>query len=479
MKLDNHKEKLTITVGPSITTLEMMKNVIKAGATVIRANFSHGSIEEQRIKFDLARQAAHDLGVNISLLLDTKGPEIRVGKIKNGAVLIEQNQELKIISTPQAYQNLEGNQNQVSVAYDMSVDLKVGDKVLFDDGKLSSNVTQINPGEIIVKTLNSHILKTNKRINLPNVDFSLPFLSDKDINDIKFGIEYGVDFIAASFVNSAKNVNELRELLNNNGGEQIQIISKIESQIAINNIDEIIEASDGIMIARGDLGLEIPYYEVPYWQQQIIDKCRQIGKIVIVATQMLDSLENNPQPTRAEVSDVYWATSYGADSTMLSNETAAGKYPVRAVEVMRTINQQAENDYYASSFYTNWVNYLLNKLDMDNEQNILISKIVKAVQNGDYKYTFVVTKNPILLNKLSQFRLNTVFIGILPNDKMQYGFGATSGVKIVFNSAKWYKQIINDETKISELEQMVEFQKDDKYALVLENELKYKKFSKY
>ncbi|MCT4469352.1 pyruvate kinase [Mycoplasma sp. HS2188] len=478
MKLDNHKEKLTITSGPAVFSLEMMKNVINAGATVIRANFSHGNIEEQKAKFDLARQAAKEIGVNVSLLLDTKGPEVRVGKMKNGAVAIAQGKELKILTTPEAYQNLEGDDNQVSVPYDMSADLKVGDKVLFDDGKLTSTVTKVVPGEVTVVTANAHVLKTNKRINLPNVDFSLPFLSEKDINDVKFGAQYGVDYIAASFVNSAKNVNDLRQLLNDNGGEKIQIISKIESQIGINNIDEIIEASDGIMIARGDLGLEIPYYEVPYWQQQIIDKCRSVGKVVIVATQMLDSLENNPQPTRAEVSDVYWATSYGADSTMLSNETAAGKYPVRAVEVMRTINQRAENDYYASSAYSKWIDELLNKLDKDNEQNILISKIVKAVQNGDYKYTVIVTKDESILSKLSQFRLNTVFIGVIADEKAQTAFGATSGVKIPYDAADLYKQISNDESKITEVEKLLEFDKDDKYVLVLENELKYKKFAK-
>ena len=187
----------------------------------------------------------------------------------------------------------------------MDQDVKKGDKIVFDDGKLVTEVVSVQEGLINIKTKNQHLLKTNKRINIPGVEFSLPFLSEKDVNDVKFGIKEGIDYIAASFVNNAKDVNDLRNILTSNGGDHIKIISKIESQAGINNIDAIIKASDGIMIARGDLGLEIPYYDVPYFEKAIIRKCRRAGKPVIVATQMLDSMEKTPQPTRAEVTDVY------------------------------------------------------------------------------------------------------------------------------------------------------------------------------
>ncbi|AIA29462.1 pyruvate kinase [Mycoplasmopsis californica] len=475
MKLDNHKQKLTITMGPASSNLEIMKQIIGAGATVIRANFSHGSIEEQKQKFEIAKQAAKELGVNISLMLDTKGPEIRVGQMRDGAVEIKQSQELKILTTPEAFATIIGNEKQVTVPYDMSKDLKVGDKVLFDDGKLTSTVTEVHPGEIKVVTANTHILKTNKRINLPNVDFSLPFMSEKDINDVIFGAEYGVDYVAASFVNSAKNVVELRKLLNSHGGNNIQIISKIESQFAINNIDEIIEASDGIMIARGDLGLEIPYYEVPYWQTQIIAKCRQVNKVVIVATQMLDSLENNPQPTRAEVSDVYWATNSGADSTMLSNETAAGKYPVRAVEVMRTINLKAENDFYNSVKYSQNIEYLLANLDKSAKDASLIEEIVKATAGGAYKYAIIVTNNPQILQKLSNFRLNTLFIGVIDNDEKATKFGLTSGVKIPYNTADLFKKISVSTEKITEIIDKLDLNQGDEFLFVHEGKIELKK----
>ncbi|ENY70137.1 Pyruvate kinase (PK) [Mycoplasmopsis bovigenitalium 51080] len=478
MKLDNHKQKLTITSGPASSDLETMKQIIAAGATVIRANFSHGSIEEQKHKFDTAKQAAKELGVNISLMLDTKGPEIRVGKMRDGAVALKSGQELKILTTTDEYLNVIGDEEHVTVGYDMSQDLKVGDTVLFDDGKLTSKVISVKPGIVTVELINSHTLKTNKRINLPNVDFSLPFLSEKDINDVIFGAEYGVDYVAASFVNNAKNVKDLRDLLNKHGGHEIQIISKIESQIGINNIDEIIEAGEGIMVARGDLGLEIPYYEVPYWQTQIIDKCRAANKVCVVATQMLDSLENNPQPTRAEVSDVYWATNYGADSTMLSNETAAGKYPVRAVEVMKTINKKAENDFYNSCKYTKYVEKLLAKLDLDNEQDIRVSKIVKSAMNGEYKYTIVVSKDESILRKLSNFRLNTTFIGVISNERAATTFGLNSGVKIINDTAKIYQNIIHDNNKVLDIEPMLEHDVDDSYLLVVEDKITFKKFTK-
>jgi pyruvate kinase len=305
MHFIDKRSKLIGTIGPSSETYDVLKELIVNGMTTIRANFSHGDREEQLEKFVIARKIEKELNIPISILLDTKGPEIRVGKMKDGAQLIKANTEIVVYTTPADYSSKIGTSSEITVSYEMDHDVKKGDKVLFDDGKLVTFVTSVSKGSLVVKTINTHLLKTNKRINLPGIEFSLPFLSEKDKEDIKFGIKNGIDYIAASFVNSAANVKELREVANSVNGSKVQIISKIESNVAIQRIDEIIEASDGIMIARGDLGLEIPYYEVPYNQKKIIRKCRALGKTVIVATQMLDSMEKSPQPTRAEVTDVY------------------------------------------------------------------------------------------------------------------------------------------------------------------------------
>lgn len=298
-------------------------------------------------------------------MLDTKGPEIRVGKMKDGVQLIKQGTMLDILTTEEAYKNLEGNSEQISVSYDMSLDLQVNDSVLLDDGKLSTKVVKVSKGLVQVYVQNNHKLKTNKRINLPGVDFSLPFLSPKDVEDVKFGVQNGISYVAASFVNSAENVKQLRKVLVENGGEHIEIISKIESTLGIKNIDQIIEASDGIMVARGDLGLEVPYYEVPYYQKMIIRKCREAGKPVIVATQMLDSMENSPHPTRAEVTDVYFAVELGADSTMLSGESANGGFPLEAVQTMTKISKRAEREFYSKIYYPVHLEKIKEKLGSD------------------------------------------------------------------------------------------------------------------
>jgi pyruvate kinase len=322
-----------------------MEGVIMSGVTCCRLNFSHGSYDEHQIRIDLAREIAKKTKRNISIMLDTKGPEIRVGKIDNGPVPIKKNSEVVIYTTT----DIVGNANKFSVSdstntYNMANDVSDDDIVLVDDGKLQLKISSVDAKKGIIKTiaLNDHYINDKKRINLPGVEYSIPFLSKKDREDILYGIKNKVDYIAASFVNSAKNVNEIRDFLKENHGEFIQIISKIESTNAIKNIDEILAASDGIMVARGDLALEIPYYDVPYWQKYIIRKCRLIGKPVIIATQMLDSLERNIQPTRAEVTDVYFAVDRGADCTMLSGESAQGQFPVEAVYTMRRINKRSE-----------------------------------------------------------------------------------------------------------------------------------------
>ncbi|APJ38444.1 pyruvate kinase [Mycoplasmopsis pullorum] len=468
MNLTEKRSKLITTIGPSSDNYDTMRALIENGATAIRANFSHGSYDEQLNKFVLAKKISSDLNIPVSLILDTKGPEIRVGKMKDGAQVIKASTELTIWSTKEKYENFEGTETEITVAYDMSKDLIVGNQVLLDDGKLSTIVTEVGDGYVKAIAENTHKLKTNKRINLPGVDFSLPFLAEKDINDVKFGIKNGVDYIAASFVNSAKNVRELRKLLDENGGQHVQIISKIESHLGVMNIEEIINESDAIMVARGDLGLEIPYYDVPYYQKIMIRKCRELGKPVVVATQMLDSMENNPHPTRAEVTDVYFATELGADSTMLSGESANGDFPVEAVKVMSNINKRAEKEFYEKTYYDVQLEQVRKNSDYFDKRSIIAYDVANKVRRGDYKFAVVLSRTGQLLKEVAKFRPNTAIIGILDNADLIGGFGITSSVFTSLDSKRLFSEIKKDHNKALEALAPYGAQPGDKY-LVVEN----------
>jgi pyruvate kinase len=324
---------------------QRMEEIIRAGVNTVRLNFSHGSYEEHQIRINIVREVAKKVSRNISIMLDTKGPEIRLGHIIDGPQPVKKDSEVVIYTKKQ----IDGDGTKFFVTdstgtYNMAKDVKKDGLILVDDGKLQLKIININveEGIITTKALNNHTVNDKKRINLPNTEYSMPFMSEKDKQDLLFGIKNKVDYIAASFVNSKENVMEMRKFLDDNGGSQIQIVSKIESTHAIRNIDEILDTTNGVMVARGDLGLEIPFYDVPYWEKYIIRKSRLIGKPVIVATQMLDSLERNIQPTRAEVTDVYFAVDRGADATMLSGESAQGQFPVQAVYTMRQINKKSE-----------------------------------------------------------------------------------------------------------------------------------------
>ncbi|WP_330463376.1 pyruvate kinase [Metamycoplasma gateae] len=425
MKFNEQRTKIVATIGPSSENYETMKQLIEAGVTTIRANFSHGTVEDHKRKFEIARQISREIDRPISLMLDTKGPEIRVGKMGEGAIFIPANHILTIKTDKNSYENLIGNQDVITVSYRMDLDVAEGNKVLLDDGKLVTIVKEVKPTEVIVETVNSHKLKTNKRVNIPGVDFSLPFLSEKDIEDIIWGAKYKVDYIAASFVNNASQVKQIRKILDENNGQHIQIISKIESQTAINNIEEIIRASDGIMVARGDLGLEIPYYDVPYWQKKIIRSARIQGKEVIVATQMLDSMENNPLPTRAEVTDVYYAVELGADATMLSGESASGKYPVEAVKTMSKIAKRAEKEYFTELFYEKQIQKVAND---QNSRMLIAYEVASILQSGEYKFAIVLSHSGKLLKEVAKYRPNAYIIGVVSDDKLVWSYGITAGV---------------------------------------------------
>jgi pyruvate kinase len=333
------KTKIVATIGPASESEEMLRELFKQGVNVCRMNFSHGDHAEHKVRMDRVKKVREEMGLPIAIMLDTKGPEIRLGDFKDGVVEIQQGQEFSLTT-----RDILGDETIISVTYkDMPRDVQVGGIILIDDGLVEFRIKEITDTDIIMEALNGGTLKNHKGVNVPNVNINLPALTEKDISDIKFGIENEVDFIAASFVRKASDVNDIRRILEENGGLNIDIISKIENQQGLDNIAEIIHVSDGIMVARGDLGVEVPTEEIPLIQKDLIRMCNKAGKPVITATQMLDSMIRNPRPTRAEVTDVANAIIDGSSAVMLSGETAAGKYPLEAVRTMYNIAINTEN----------------------------------------------------------------------------------------------------------------------------------------
>lgn len=334
------KTKIVCTIGPASETVEKLVELMNAGLNVCRLNFSHGDFEEHGNRIHNIREAAKKANKTVAILLDTKGPEIRTNNMENGAIELVEGSEV-IVSMEEVI----GTAQKFSITYPGLIDdVEAGSKILLDDGLIGLEVLRVNKEtkEITTKVLNPGTLKNKKGVNVPGVSVNLPGMTEKDAKDIVFGIEQGVDFIAASFVRRASDVLEIRQLLEEHNAGHIHIIPKIENQEGVDNIDEILEVSDGLMVARGDLGVEIPAEEVPLVQKALIKKCNALGKPVITATQMLDSMQRNPRPTRAEASDVANAIFDGTDAIMLSGETAAGSYPVEAVKTMHSIASRAE-----------------------------------------------------------------------------------------------------------------------------------------
>ncbi|MCR5732794.1 MAG: pyruvate kinase [Sphaerochaetaceae bacterium] len=331
------KTKIICTLGPATDSTEMIHKLIAAGMNAARFNFSHGTHEEQLERLNRFTSVRDSLGVPVATILDTKGPEIRVKKFENPIDLVAGDEFILTCD------DVLGNEKIVSVTYsNLAKEVGIGQLILIDDGLVGLEVKEIKGNEIHCIVRNGGRLSSNKSINIPGVHIHLPALTEQDISDIKFGIENDFDFIAASFVRKASDVEAIRKVLKENGGSDIRIISKIENQEGVDNLKEIIAASDGIMVARGDLGVEIPAARVPILQKKMISEGLRTGKPVITATQMLDSMIRNPRPTRAEVSDVSNAVFDGTSCVMLSGETAAGKYPIEAITAMDTIVREAE-----------------------------------------------------------------------------------------------------------------------------------------
>lgn len=334
------KTKIICTMGPSTEKGDTLKKLIEAGMNVARMNFSHGDFDEHGGRLKSLRKYSKELGLPVAALLDTKGPEIRLGDFEAGRVELKEGQEFTLTA-----RDILGTEKEVSITYkQLPKDVKPGSSILLDDGLIGLEVKEVSGDDIVCTVMNGGPVSNHKGVNVPGTDLSMDYLSEKDKADLIWGAENDVDFIAASFVREAADVIAIRDLLKAHGGEKIQIIAKIENEQGVRNIDGILEAADGIMVARGDMGVEIPCEEVPVVQKNLIKKANQAGKIVVTATQMLDSMIKNPRPTRAEATDVANAIYDGTVAIMLSGETAAGAYPVEALKTMVKIAERTEKD---------------------------------------------------------------------------------------------------------------------------------------
>lgn len=327
-------------MGPATDSEEVLRDLMLSGMDVARLNFSHGTHEEALVRINRIKKVRDELDIPVAILLDTKGPEVRIKEFKDGKVELKEGQKFTLCT-----EDVEGDENQVSITYaDLPKDVRAGNRILIDDGLIEMEVLSVKSTKILCQVKNGGVVSNKKGVNIPNVSLSMLYMSEKDVDDILFGIEQDVDFIAASFVRTADDVKEIKNLLQHHGGRSINVIAKIENAEGVENIDDIIRESNGIMVARGDMGVEIDMQDLPVIQKSLIKKTYRAGKVVITATQMLDSMIRNPRPTRAETTDVANAIYDGTSAIMLSGETAIGKYPVETVKTMASIAERTEND---------------------------------------------------------------------------------------------------------------------------------------
>ncbi|MGM0438193.1 MAG: pyruvate kinase [Bacillota bacterium] len=412
------KTKIVCTLGPATDDEEILRQVIDSGLDVARFNFSHGNHEEQKMRIDMVKKISKEIGKPIGLMLDTKGPEVRTGDLKEGKVQLEKGEET-IITT----EEIEGDADRFSVQYkNLPNDLEVGSQILIDDGLIELVVKEIEGSEIKCEIQNGGELGSRKGVNLPGVKVQLPPLTEKDVSDIKFGLKQDIHFIAASFTRKASDIIEIRKLLEAENSEDVKIIPKIENQEAVDNIDEIIDVSDGLMVARGDLGVEIAAEKIPVIQKNLIKKCNENAKPVITATQMLDSMIRNPRPTRAEASDVANAIFDGTDATMLSGETAAGEYPVESVQMMAKIAEQAELSLEAKH----------NSNSPDQKPDTVTGAIslasCEAAEDLGAEAIITATGSGLTARMVSRYRPMTRIVAVTPDERVQHFLTLSWGV---------------------------------------------------
>lgn len=414
------KTKIVCTIGPASESPEVLEQLVRNGMNVARLNFSHGSHEEHLEKIKTIKRLRRKLNVPLGLMLDTKGPEIRIGRFEEKEYFLKPDDTFTITT-----RDVIGNKDIVSVSYEgLPNDVEKGSIISVDDGLIQLEVMEIKDGtDIVCRVQNNGVISNNKGVNLPGRVTNLPSITPKDVDDIKFGIENGIDMIAASFIRKKEDIYDIRKVLEDHGGEDILILSKIESQEGVDNIDEIIEASDGIMVARGDLGVEIRTELIPLVQKEVIRKCNKAAKPVITATQMLDSMQRNPRPTRAETTDVANAIIDGTDCVMLSGETAAGKYPIEAVKTMRDIciTTELSDDFEENIYQT--------EIDRKITTTNAISKSTCTIANQlDAKAIITCTSSGNTAKAVSKFRPKTNIIACTIDEKVARRLSVSWGV---------------------------------------------------
>jgi pyruvate kinase len=439
MQSGARRTKIVCTLGPSSNTMEGIENLYRAGMNVVRINFSHGSHEDHKKTIGYVREVANKHHYSIPVLMDLQGPKIRVGQMKDGAQLIKEGTLLTLTS-----EDVEGDSSIVPIDYpNLADDAKEGNQILIDDGLLELRIVKKDGKKLVATVVVGGLLKSRKGVNLPDVDITMSSLTEKDIEDLEFGLKIGVDFVAMSFVRSARDVQDVVSRVRA-AGSNAAVIAKIEKAEAVEVIDEIIEECDGIMVARGDLGIEIPSERVPLVQKKIIERCRIAGKPVITATQMLDSMINNPRATRAESSDVANAVIDGTDAVMLSGETAAGKYPVEAVRTMSKIIKSVEDN--ATSIY---YSLLYRKPDWKEKQIIesLAYSCVTIADNIEAKAISTITHSGNTARRIAKFRPNVPIIAFTESLIVRRQLNLVWGVQSV-----WLKELFDTDKSVKMME---------------------------
>lgn len=414
------KTKIVCTIGPASESEETLEQLIEAGMNVARLNFSHGDHDEHLARIERIRKISKKVGKPVGIMLDTKGPEIRTHKMAEEVINLTKGSEVRI-----SMKEVLGTSEKFSVTYDGLInDVEVGMPILLDDGLVELQVTELDTEnqEIVTKAMNTGVLKNNKGVNVPGASLNLPGLTEKDRSDIEFGIKNGINFIAASFVRRTSDVLEIKDILEKNDALHIQIIPKIENQEGVNNLDEIIAVADGLMVARGDLGVEIPVEEVPIVQKDMINKCRRAGKPVITATQMLDSMQQNPRPTRAEASDVANAIFDGTDAIMLSGETAAGDYPVEAVRTMSNIAVRTEVSLMDQDAYS------LKAYDQEDTTEAIGQAVGHTAKNLNIQTIVAATESGHTARMISKYRPKADIVAMTFSEETAYALTLKWGV---------------------------------------------------
>lgn len=417
------KTKIICTIGPACDNEETLTQMCYAGMNVARLNFSHGTLEEQQKKIDLVNTVREKLNLPIAIMLDTKGPEYRIRKFENDRITLKEGDTFTFTT-----EQIMGNQERVAVNYpDLIEELKIGDQILVNNGLVVCKVKELKGNDAICEVLSGGELSNNKSMNFPNKVLKGDYLSEQDKEDLLFGIRNEVDFVAASFVSNGDDMRQLKDFLVSNGGGDIDIIAKIENQSGVDHIDEICQLADGIMIARGDLGVEIPYVELPAIQKRLTKTCRLLGKRVITATEMLESMIHNPRPTRAEISDVANAVYDGTSAVMLSGESAAGKYPVQAVKTMAEIAECTEKEI----DYTDWF----------HKTEYVIRSNLDALSHGTCAMAIDVNAKCIVVNSVSgttarmvsRFRCPVDIVGMTTSKRAMRKLNLSWGVIPMFS----------------------------------------------